>query len=179
MKKIRLYGCPKEMVETYKMISSTIKVDISSIVDSDLNKTVNEIFACDSQFEENKNCEEMFMIFQGFSPDEMLNYLNVLKEHDVPYGGIKIIETEHNKNWKLADLFNEVRLEHEIFKKSEILKQVLMATSNVNLDKLSDDDKTKFKELLMKGYMMLQNPSREQEIIDTCTREIMNYLKKM
>lgn len=179
MKKIRLYGCPKEMVETYKMLSSTTKVEVSPITDNDLDRTMNEIFMHDCQFEENVILEEMFMIFQGFTPDEMLNYLNILKEHNVPYGGIKIIETDHNKNWKLRDLFSEVLLEHELFKKSEILKQVLISTSNVNTDKLNEDDKTKFKELLMKGYMMLQNPSRDLENIDSCTREIMNYLKKM
>ncbi|MEG0170363.1 DUF3783 domain-containing protein [Anaerorhabdus sp.] len=179
MKKIRLYGCPKEMVESYKNLSSLTKVNVSTIRDEDLNKTLEEVFIEESVFEENSIYEEMFMIMQGFTTETMMDFLNKLKEMDVPFGGIKIMQTEHNKTWKLLDLLNEVKKEHELFQKSEVLKQVIMSTSKVSLHSLSEKKQIEFKEQLMKSYMILQSPERTLDQVESCIRDCLSLLKEI
>ncbi|SJZ33740.1 DUF3783 domain-containing protein [Anaerorhabdus furcosa] len=179
MKKIRLYGCPKEMVDTYKELSKITGVEVSSLCDCDLDKTLEEAFVIDSTFEENKVFDEMFMMMQGFTTEDMLEFLNKLKELEVPYGGIKIMQTEHNKTWRLHDLFEEVKKEHELFQKSEVLKQVIISTSKVDLHSLDEKKQTVFKEQIMKSYMILQSPERTLEQVEENIHACLSLLKEI
>ncbi|MEG0177591.1 DUF3783 domain-containing protein [Anaerorhabdus sp.] len=179
MKKIRLYGCPKEMVESYQRITPITKVEVSSINDDDLSMTLEESFKIDNDYHENSIYEEMFMIMQGFDTVAMMAFLNKLKELDIPFGGIKIMQTDHNKDWKLMELFKEVKQEHELFQKSEVLKQVLMSTNNIKLHSLSEKKQVIFKETLMKGYMILQSPDRTLEVVEGSIKEILSLLKEI
>lgn len=179
MKKIRLYGCNENTVNTYKMIAENNNIEFSSLPDAALGLALHEVFLQPFEYEENKVFNQMFMLFQGFTKDDMVKFIEHLKEHEVPYGGIKVVETDHNMNWKVEDLFKEVLMEHELFQKSEVLKQVIMSANQVNLHSLSEEKQKIFREQLMRAFMILQTPNRDLEMVDSCIKETLNLLKEI
>lgn len=177
MKKIRLYGCTKTMVETYKKLFDQKEVEICSISDKDIEKTVHDIFLISSEYEENGVFEDMFMLFQGFTPDSMSHFIGQLKEMEVPFGGIRILETQHNKDWRLCDLFNEVKQEHDLFQKRAVLKQLILSANQIKVETFPIEIQASYKENLMKSYMVLQNPKSHGDEIGKCIDDTVNLLK--
>ena len=56
--------------------------------------------------------EEDLMVLKGFSRERMNELLDGFKKLGIQKINLKAVVTEHNLNWKLRDLYNELKEEH-------------------------------------------------------------------
>lgn len=178
MKKVCFYGCKEEIVYGYKLICNKHNIEVIALSDNDLSKTLEVVFEDrDFHFQDNEEFNEMFMLMNGIDRELMMKLLDEFKDEGIPFGGIKIMKTVHNYNWKVRNLFEEVVKEHEIFKKNEILRQMIVAANDINKVKLSHEQVTKMNEVLLQGYMVMQTNEKNIEQIDASINNILSFLK--
>lgn len=180
MKKICFYGCKEEIVYAYKLLCNKHNIEVVILSDDDLDKPLEEVFKIqDFHFADNEAFEDMFMLMDEIDRELMLKLLDEFKSEGIPFGGIKIIKTVPNAKWKISDLFKEVIREHEIFKKNEILKQLIVSANDINKGKLSHEQITKMNEVLLQGYMVMQSNEKNIELIDASIENILELLKEI
>ncbi len=59
------------------------------------------------------------LIMRGFSRNEMTKFLSDLKKRGIKIN-LKCVETETNKMWSLAKLYEEIKKEHEVMQNMQI-----------------------------------------------------------
>lgn len=92
---------------------------IESISDIDVNTYVGELFGLEVEKNTNENYESIdgeFMILGNYENEDILNILKIFRENNISRP-ITCTLTENNCNWKLGELFRDLKLEDEYMKK--------------------------------------------------------------
>lgn len=137
MRKIVFYNIQLDKLNAYKTVLNQFEVDYKTINDGDLDLTLNEIFSKhDYDFKEpNGDFEVMF--FKNMDNQILIDLLKQMNDV-VKYNGLKVSYTNHNQDWNVRNLIAEVKREHELFKKLEILNEKL---SIINSTVIKPQDK--------------------------------------
>lgn len=170
LKKLLTYGFKIEQrYEKLKKICKKNDVELVDIDKSDLNEKVGFLVGLPG-FSEGKNktpIENMdteYLLFAGFSPDDLNKFLNDLRDEAVLVAH-KSVLTENSKNWTMGYLISHVMDEHKLmmvwerYRKLVLMgEEVLKVKQNERLKLCIDHGKNLLKnrepafEDLVKGY---------------------------
>lgn len=85
--------------------------------------------------------QDELMIFCGFSRSCLDRFLSRCRQEGIEPVSLKAVLTEHNREWKVIDLFSELKKEHELFEKYHRLQQLLQAANGLNGEKKIQADR--------------------------------------
>lgn len=176
MKKIVLYNVSEDIVDRYKNIKEFNDIVFSRIFDEDLETIINDLFKLEDHNGTNLKFEKSYMLMEGISPDD-LTYINkVLKENDLSFKGIKVMKTDHNKEWTLKALLDEVTEEDEVMSRVTILRKLIISTNDLDLNKYDEDLSFGLKQALMNGYVLIKSKDLQIDKLDEAIRNIQYFL---
>lgn len=113
-----------------------------------------------------------FIIMNECSEEEMNQISALLKSHgEHP---IQIVVTQHNKQWKIKDLIEEVNQEHALFSKMNELGQYMRKLNDAKDLRLNNEDK----ETIMEAFSLFQKKEISLEKIDTAIVKMKQLLAK-
>ncbi len=166
MEKVLLY-CGAELDEKRAAsILQSLGMNLMIIKESDLGQTLGYLAGRDG-FEKteaavSKSFTESFMILDQVEDERILAISKAFEAAGMPYRGIKAMITEHNQHWKMADLFQEVSLEHAYFDELSNLQQLLQEVNAYASKDYTENSWMRFQAAMLEAYMVYQ--SRPEQI---------------
>ncbi len=183
MKKILIYDSnPKERTEVLDLCN-TLEIECFCIGDDSLELSFEEAL----NIQEN-DCSEaneylkQFLLMQGFSKEEFLALDEKLMELNLSDSLIKISLTEHNGSWILRNLFAEVEKEDRLYKKIEILRNLLDECNRLDYSLSSNEQRLSIQDNFLHAFILLNSRKINEEDVDNSIHlleeQIKNYKNK-
>ena len=179
MKTIVLYNVDKETIKKYQEIKELEDIQFKQIFDEDLQVTIEDLFDLPEHDGTCKKYSKSYMLFSGIDADGLSAFTQILKENNLSFKGVKVMKTSHNIKWTLNALLDEVTEEDAIMTRVTILKKLLIASNEVDLNAYTEEKTYPLKQALMKGYLLLQNKELELIKIDESINSIKYFLNDL
>ena len=130
---ILLYGLDleKEKGKAICRLAEQMGMKTVQLQEKDLSQTIGylaEIPGYEQIEVENTEAETTdgeLLAFYGLSDAHLNMFLSKYKEAGIPPVSLKAVVTEHNRNWKLLQLFQELQKEHTLFGRFNMLQQLM------------------------------------------------------
>lgn len=123
-----------------------------------------------------------FLLMQGFSKEEFLALDEKLMEFNLSDSFIKISLTEHNGSWMLKNLFEEVEKEDRLYKKIEILRNLLDECNRLDYSLSSNEQRLAIQDNFLHAFILLNSRKINEEDVDNSIHlleeQIQNYKNK-
>ncbi|NCC55348.1 MAG: DUF3783 domain-containing protein, partial [Erysipelotrichia bacterium] len=133
--------------------------------DGDLEKDVLSLF-------DKKDCETTintrfpfnFIFFKNIDHDKIIEFYKQCANNGYPFSH-KAIMTQHNQNWIMEDLLNEISEEHEFFKQWSLLNTLLQEANDCDETLYTEESYEAYKMAFIKAFMFKQQPKTDKAII--------------
>ncbi len=123
-----------------------------------------------------------FLLMRGFSKEEFLKLDEKLMELNLSDSLIKISLTEHNGGWLLKNLFKEVEKEDRLYKKIEILRNLLDECNRLDYSLNSNEQRLAIQDNFLHAFILLNSRKINEEDVDNSIHlleeQIQNYKNK-
>lgn len=123
--------------------------DISFLTNQDMESTMVELLDKKSNYEKT-TFSQPFVFYSGLSEEEMQQASHCIKENGIQ--AIQVAQTPFNATWKLKDLLDEVKKEHEIFHTKQQLSNLIKQTMTLPFDEEKKNRITQQLMNAMKAY---------------------------
>lgn len=172
MKKCWVLGVCLEQYKIINQCAKELMILCDGIGQEDLNKLVKEKVAGDEVgYQENENFKEI-MIFNEVSKEEVVQFINRLKNKGLEYRGTIGVINENNSLWTIGYFLEELYREHQLIQKINELWMDMQELNQHDLTQCSEKEKNK----IMAVYLFLQQPKEED--LDYHKKELLQILSK-
>lgn len=180
MKKILLYDASGIDVQTVREICNLFETEFVYIGDKTLGLSFEEALKLnEDDLSEKKPFQHSFLLLQGFTKDEFLAFDTKLNEKDISSQLIKISLTEHNGSWILENLFKEAEKEDRLYKKIEILRNLLDECNRLDYSVSSLDERAVCQDQLLHAFILLYGGKINEEDVDNSIHLLEEQIKKI
>ena len=118
--KIIGYKIYPENIEPLTKIAMSFNSEISFLNENSANETIGFLAGFNGFNKSDEKCDapptDQCIIFSGFNSKNIDKILFKLKENNISIS-LKCVVTQHNQSWRLYDLIEELKSEHEKMKK--------------------------------------------------------------
>ncbi|MEG0737518.1 MAG: DUF3783 domain-containing protein [Longicatena sp.] len=172
MEKIAFYGGTQGDEEKILDVITKQGMKALPIHDEDLFQSVGAIFGYEGFEKEDSSGEitgldDAFMILDGVSDEQITSLNQALKEANIAFVGAKAMVTQHNKEWRLLDLFKEIQSEHAYFKAYAAFKVTLLEVNQFQQANYTPESWVIFQGAMLEAYLTYQAQTGDtQEIIE-------------
>lgn len=174
MTKILLYIHDEDIFNLMEKVAKESNYEVLRIDDSYLNMRLGELFLEKNNSYNNHSYINDYLFMSGLTTEDLIDYLNKLRELGLEFEGIKVMETDTNKEWLLEEVMKETEKEHQVMQKINILQALMRSCNEMDLSVASD----KLKKNLMNAYLLLQSGEIGLEAVNEAINGIMEALKE-
>lgn len=115
--------------------------------------------------------QDELMAFYGFSNSRLNQFLQAYRQKGIEPVALKAMVTEHNRDWRLVDLFGELKREHALFQKLERLQQL------IGQGIAMQDRPPELEHCLSEGRTLLQSGEPDDVKLGVLINKLEEYLK--
>ncbi len=178
MGKLIFYSADKQKTACLAQLAGEKGHLLASADDSCMDLTLAELFASMDTHEGAADAfEEEYLIFDGFSKDEVYSFSEEIENRCGEFEGIKCIRTAYNETWPLKYLFHEIYLEHQTARKAMVLDQMLRAAGTVDFSAMKKEEAAALKKAYMDGFVLLQSGVYTDDQITDAVKKIAEALR--
>lgn len=150
----------------YQLIEDDLPCEVVVVNNTHLNTTVEEVFKLNGL---SFSLGETFALYQGLSQNQIIDFVTKTKNK---HSMIHATYTTTNASWTLQALVDELKREHALMRRYEVLGQCITRL-NDKMANLTQDEK----QVLLEAYMQYENQETDLDVLDH-TIERLNYMMK-
>ena len=154
-------------------IAQNLGIQVFLLDDGMMNKTVAQIL--EHQHSSNQDCtryETAFMLMNNIEEEDFRSIVEQTKAAKWGVDPVKMMVTEHNREWTLASLFEEVSKEHALFQKVEQIASMMRQVNDLDMSQWDEEKKENMKMTVMKAYMLLNGGDFDEKRVDESLNEL-------
>lgn len=147
--------------QTIAAILTPLGIEFIQLSDEDCQQEVGALakltgYERTPQTQKCNHFKEEFIFMCNLCENEMNEMSQQMKAKGINFKGIRAILTQHNKDWRLIDLFDEVMADHEMFNLIDELQKLIKMSNVFHKDDFSLELWQPYEQALMDSYMYLQ-----------------------
>ena len=177
MSNIVLYGVREELFTLYQEAARVFSVTLARIDDSDLERTVADVFAHPEDHHE--SCRKFswsYMLYEGLQNDELKKIGERILSYHAGMHDITVKKTDINQGWTLEKVFQETAEEHEHFQRMQELMDLLKEADRIDRRKLDPKEDQEYREAVMEGFICLQKNDADKKEMEAAVYRLQNIL---
>lgn len=147
---------------------SKMQIKVSLLDDGMLQRRVEDLLQ-DKDLISNQDSthfDTSFMLMNNITDEELKTILAQGEQAKWDYHPIKMMVTEHNREWTLKELFAEVSREHQLFAKAEVLSGLIRQADKADRSSWDAERLQHCNEVLMSSYVLLKSGDFEEARLD-------------
>ena len=171
-KEIYCYKINEADLQLLNTITEALDITTYFLDDGMLKNTVQEIL--DHQANATSRCDQFdlsFMLLNNID-DEDLRTIHDQTAEKLTVDPVKMMVTEHNRQWQLAALFEEVSKEHRLFSNVEKIAALMKKLNDVDMSQWDNAKKESMKMTVMKAYILLNSGNFNEQNVEESLNEL-------
>lgn len=147
--------------------------------DEDLNKQVSSLFHQENRASTNNQIFSFnFILFKDIDHSKILKFYKACKERGFPFSH-KAVMTEHNQNWIMSELLEEIEEEHEFFALWENLNTLLKEANDSDPSQYTEASYDIYKKAFINAYIGCKQKTMNKETLVQLITDVKNARKAL